>query len=209
MEGHFCTNLRKLARLPSSGYVTLLPYQTAQVEDLFRRYLPPVSIKTIIDGTAHIGGDALHFSRIYPDASITAIDIDARVIECLKKNITNFAPDPTKYHVVCDDFVAYIKNTHPVVDLIYLDPPWGGPGYSENKELSLYLGGLPLDEVVNYILREKLTTRQGGIVVKVPKNFAYVRFKSSVTGETSLHYVHKLQKNGGVAYGLVFIKARE
>ena len=51
-------------------------------------------------------------------------------------------------------------------DILYLDPPWGGPKYSESDDVELYLDGMNVkDLVIN--LKERFAM----IVVKVPFNF--------------------------------------
>ena len=54
-----------------------------------------------------------------------------------------------------------------VSDILYLDPPWGGPKYSETDGgVDLYLDGMNVKD-----LMPKLKERFAMVVVKVPFNF--------------------------------------
>jgi hypothetical protein len=63
-------------------------------------------------------------------------------------------------------------------DVLYLDPPWGGPGYKEKKELDLWLGSHRID----VFLRESFLTpdacwRPQYIVLKLPFNYHWARLE--------------------------------
>jgi hypothetical protein len=192
--------LPKLKRVPTSRYSSILAYQLAQVKACFLMMIPTAT--SIVDTTCHIGGDSLHFANsIYPDAHITAIDVDPVALDCMKTNVAAHS-DPSRFTFVNEDCISYIFKERPKADFYYLDPPWGGPNYSNEKQLSLHIGDTPISTLINRILDEKLTTR---VVLKVPRNFAYPTFKREIRGFASLHYIRKPQKSWTVAYGLILI----
>lgn len=192
--------------LPTSAYSSLLPYQIPQVDEVLATIFPPDRHdelpRLIIDATAHIGGDAIHFASVYPEANIVAIDNDDRAIECLRHNIENFSI-PTRFEVVHEDSSEWIRRNDRKADLYYFDPPWGGPNYSSRTEVHLFLGERPIVDIVNYILERGLARK---ILLKTPRNFAYPSFKTAVKGTTRLFFIRKTQQQRGtVAYGLILI----
>jgi len=187
----------RFAKVPSSIYSTLMDYQMPQVKAVFLSILG--SANYIVDATAHIGGDAIHLSQIYPMSRILAIDIDPNAITCLLTNVKALA-DSSRFDIVLADSVKYISDNNPKADLYYFDPPWGGPSYMNQRKVYLYLGDVRIVDVVNYVLENGLTNH---VVVKVPRNFAYSEFKEHLRGVCEMHLIRKLQKRGSVAYGLV------
>lgn len=197
-------NMRFYKTLPSSSYSTLTSYQIPQVYDLLKMFFPE-TITTIVDATAHIGGDAILFASAFPFAKIIALDKDPNAIECLKHNTQKFS-DFERFDIRCMDCIEWIRDRHldsPIkADFYYFDPPWGGPKYYLKKEISLALEMIQIADVINMVFAKNLTKK---VLLKVPRNFAYPSFKSSVKGTCKLYYIKKPQKNGSVAYGLVLI----
>lgn len=198
--------LKKLNRgylktLPSSGYSSLLPYQIPQVKEILSNiFLTPPT--RIVDASAHIGGDTIHFSNTWPMCKITSIDIDEKAVECLRSNVSNFSPHPENIEIINADSTIWIETEKYQADLYYFDPPWGGPGYCSADEVSLFLSEKPIVDVINSVLDQNLSSK---VILKAPRNFAYQAFKKDVHGETKLHYIRKPQKKGSIAYALILI----
>jgi hypothetical protein len=87
-------------------------------------------------------------------------------------------------------------------DLYYFDPPWGGPTYTMDQNLDLYLGRVNITEIINFILKENLTQH---IILKAPRNFAYFEFQKNITGISALYHIKKPKKNNEIAYLLILI----
>jgi hypothetical protein len=87
--------------LPETRYSTLLPYQVPQVSRAFRRICPEAA--WIIDATAHVGGDTANFARLFPNARIDAIELDARAFRCLQTNMAPWADRVRVLHADCTD----------------------------------------------------------------------------------------------------------
>jgi predicted RNA methylase len=193
-----------MQRVPSSKYSTLQEYQVPQTKIIFLSILKPTECqeRVIVDATAHIGGDTIALSQIYPGVNILAIDNDIGAIECLRTNLSTFAPK-ANVDVIHEDCVSYLSKNNIKADLYYFDPPWGGPSYTEKARVSLFLSEQPIESIINDILSRKLTSH---IVLKAPRNFAYGDFKCAVHGTTELFLVRKTQKGQGkVAYYLIHV----
>lgn len=208
-----------LRTLPASGYSSLLPYQTPQVREILNNIFLVVSPKLIVDATCHIGGDTLHFAKIFPQARILAIDNDIDAVNCLKANIEKeypkgimrsnskgfSSPIESRIEVVCADSTVYIPSNKIKADLYYFDPPWGGPDYSNKGDIDLFLSDINMIDLINDILKLELSTK---IILKAPRNFAYANFCSKVDGCVRHFYIKKPQKGGSIAYTLILITAK-
>jgi hypothetical protein len=199
-----------LVMLPSSHYSTLMPYQTPQVQHILKTIFKNVaSIKTIVDCTAHIGGDAIHFAKVFSNAHIHAIDIDEEATKCLRKNINYVGDVPgvttfaSRFTIIGDDSTHYIRGPLAIqADFYYFDPPWGGPSYYLEKEVNLNLSGIPIANVINEVFERGLTTK---VLLKTPRNFAYSDFKANIRGASKLYAVRKYQQRGTIAYYLIVV----
>ncbi len=197
----------RLKTLPSSGYSSLLPYQIPQVKDVLLKIFksPP---KTIIDVCAHIGGDSIHFGKLWHSAKITSIDIDPHAIKCLRVNTAN-APNPGNFEIICADATKWIFSERRKADFYYFDPPWGGPSYCSEDEVLLYLSGISVIKLINFILTGDASSPplSEKVILKVPRNFAFGKFEKLITRASRLEYFHirKPKREGIIAYTLIFI----
>lgn len=206
----------KLRMTQQSSYLCLTAHHAPQVLAFLKRELP--SIKSLVDGTAHIGCDTLNFAIAYPKASITAIDIDAVAISHLDYNLRIFFKYPyqlSRFTLIRDDFLKIIRTTSTPssifpVDLIYLDCPWGGPDYYKKQRLLLYLSETPLHVIVNEIFTRKLCTY---VLLKVPKNFDVIEFTSHLLPCNSsmnergrcIKFFSVFKMNNRIAFTLILI----
>ena len=55
-------------------------------------------------------------------------------------------------------------------NVLYIDPPWGGPDYREKTNIDLYMGTYRLDEYIHHIKR-----LADYIFLKVPSNYNFNR----------------------------------
>ena len=100
----------------------------------------------ITDATAGVGGDTLSFSSSFK--YINAIEKchnNYRLLNlnCSRIGVTNVM----LYNIDCLHIIKNLKQ-----DIIYFDPPWGGVGYKDKKNLRLYISGIPIDVVINEFL---------------------------------------------------------
>jgi 16S rRNA G966 N2-methylase RsmD len=113
----------------------------------------------ILDGTAGIGGNTISFATHFN--SVIAIEKNIERFEFLKENINYFKLD---VKLINGNVSDYIKTE--VFDVIFLDPPWGGPNYKFEKSLSLSLDNKSLIDVV-----KELKENNKIIIMKLPFNY--------------------------------------
>lgn len=112
----------------------------------------------ILDGTAGIGGNTISFGLHF--SNIISIEINKERFKFLQNNIEIFNILIKLYN---DDILNHLNDDY---DLIFIDPPWGGPNYKLEKFISLSLGNIKLTDLTK-ILRDKNKI----IVYKLPFNY--------------------------------------
>ena len=123
----------------------------------------------IIDSTACIGGDSLSFSKYFKN--ILSIEKDKIHFKILENNINICEANNVK--IILNDFISFIEKQqlYKSYQILFMDPPWGGPEYKNAEKLDLFLYNdknikLNINEIINsYINKFKY------IILKCPINF--------------------------------------
>ena len=58
-------------------------------------------------------------------------------------------------------------------DIVYFDPPWGGPEYKSKKKIDLYLDNINVLDIINEIYNYTKI-----VALKVPNNFNTFRIQN-------------------------------
>lgn len=124
----------------------------------------------ITDATAGIGGNTIIFAEHFP--LINAIDINEDQILALSNNLEvyNLA---NKVRIFQNDYSHVLNQLDE--DVVFLDPPWGGPTYKVKNCVSLYLSGVPIHKIVNQIIKKGTYC-----LLKVPVNFDLKDFEKYI-----------------------------
>lgn len=126
----------------------------------------------ITDACAGVGGDVFQFSQRFKHVNaVELLPLHCAVIEnnmialrgAAHRNVT----------VLCANYVDVLgifkfwpgKALHQ--NVVYFDPPWGGPGYLKHKKLELQLDGVPVSRLVEFLFRNQLAQF---VFVKAPQN---------------------------------------
>ena len=83
----------------------------------------------VTDGCACAGGSAFAFARCSDVASVTAVELDAERAAALAHNAAVLGLSK-RVEAVCGDYVQLAPQLAPC-DVLFMDPPWGGSGYSK------------------------------------------------------------------------------
>jgi len=116
----------------------------------------------IIDSTAGIGGNTIHFAKNFH--KVKSIEINSVHYNVLKNNID--ALSIQNVEVYLDNFMNQIKDQKCKGDIFFMDPPWGGKSYKNYKYFSLKIGKLPLSNVLNILFEQNYKY----VVLKAPYN---------------------------------------
>jgi len=123
------------------------------------KFLPKTA--SIIDATACIGGSAFAFANTFQE--VKAIELDPTRFQHLVDNKELLRMD--NLECICGDALTLIPQLAPC-DLIFIDPPWGGPVYKNEPSVYLSLSDIPIHEVC-----DSLAPYTKYIALKVPINF--------------------------------------
>jgi hypothetical protein len=132
--------------------------------------------KSIIDGTACVGGNVISFSRYF--SKVVAVEIDESRFNMLKNNVDVLSIK--NVDCFCADFSKLVQESDVLesMDYLFLDPPWGGRDYKNSESLRLKLGDTGVADLCQRI-RSKCSSIRG-VILKLPHNFC---FDDLVTGE--------------------------
>jgi hypothetical protein len=162
-------NLREMEINEVSRYSSIKPEQMEYVAlALEQEGVNPISI---IDATAHVGGDALNFLRLFPATQLIAIEKDFPTAQILRGNLGRAAlilgtDNIYQTRTLCLSALDFFQENR-YADLIYFDPPWGGPSYKYQKSVALYLDEVPIGQLIGEILRRRMTPL---VLLKIPVN---------------------------------------
>ena len=144
--------------------------------DFLKKNIGVLKDLTIIDGTGNVGGDTILFGLNFKQ--VHSIEIDEENFKALKHNVSLYKLDNVHLHQgdttkLLDKLINKYES-----DVVYFDPPWGGPEYKTKKELDLYLGKHRIDLFIkNDILSDKVSYKPKFIVLKLPFNYNWNRLK--------------------------------
>ena len=165
---------RKHLKLDEEALYSVTDQYTAdKISKEIKKIFP--DIKTITDATACIGGNTYSFSKYFE--TVNAIELDAIKYDYLAYNLSVL--ESTNVTLWNGDSLSILPNLHQ--DIIFLDPPWGGPNYKDKKNIDLYLSDIELSEVCRMI-----KPYSNYIALKVPTNFDLDKF----TERTKTFMVH-------------------
>jgi hypothetical protein len=155
-----------------SQYSSLLPKHVKKVNDIMKRWF--TNPLHIIDATAHIGVDTVHFAKMFPKATIDSFEINKETFELLTLNIKAFKLS-SKVRIHHSSFIN--ADLDQKSTFIYIDAPWGGKQYAEAKEgtYELYLDAINVKEITRRLI---VNGKTDTVVLKVPRNYRFDDLKT-------------------------------
>lgn len=171
----------RLQMTPEGLYSVTRRRDGERMMDILKDTIPNIHKKHITDATACVGSDTLRFSMEF--AHVDAIEWKHDNVVVLRHNVNVFEGTNVRIHE--GDATKIFKWK---TDVLYIDPPWGGPEYYKTAKLDVYLGPTRLDNWIETVL--KRTDRPEYIVLKLPRNynFAHIQFLPSVS-KTLIHRI--------------------
>lgn len=140
------------------------PYESLQIINIIESFLyerdqKDLSILTLTDATACMGGDLIRFSKHFK--FVNGIEIHKENYQLLVENCKKYECNNVKLYNA--DYLSVYDNLHQ--DVIYIDPPWGGTEYKNMEQVSLKIGDTDL-----YILIKLVNQLTKFLFIKVPLN---------------------------------------
>lgn len=156
----------KLQMTPEGLYSITRRRDGERILAFLRSKIANISTLSITDATACVGGDTLLFSLYFRKVDSIEWKHDNCIV--LRNNVDVFGATNVKIHEGDSSQIFNWKT-----DVLYVDPPWGGPDYYKQPSLDLYIGIFRLDIWIEEIL--KRDKRPQYIVLKVPQNYNFSR----------------------------------
>ena len=116
---------------------------------------------TILDGFCGVGGNTIQLAKLF--SKVFAIDINAKRIEAAKHNAKLYGVED-KIEFIIGDFFQVAPRIK--ADVVFLAPPWGGPGYKKSQYFDLETM-IPMNGIKIFQVASKITKN---IAYYVPKN---------------------------------------
>lgn len=152
----------------SISYITT-PYNTNIITNIIRSNISPNIMYndiTIFDGTACVGGDTIAFGNVF--GTVISVEIDKKRFQMLLKNVDEYG----LFNVMpINDNCLSILSKINFIDIVYLDPPWGGKNYKSSTDIRLSISNKYIDEIINDIVNNVIRSKVKLIVLKLPKNY--------------------------------------
>ena len=162
-------------KMDTTSTFSVTDYQTADLISEIILKLHGINKNSIIvDGTSCVGGNVISFAKNFK--YVYAIEMNKNRINILKHNVNIYELNK-KIKILNGDVTLLYKNI-PIVDIYFLDPPWGGITYKNTETVDLYLSNIHLAEFCLYL---KDYTKY--IVLKLPKNFNEENFKNIINNQ--------------------------
>lgn len=117
---------------------------------------------TITDTTCGNAGNTIHFSYFFKN--VNAVEISKLHYDICKNNINLY--NLKNVNLINNNYLLIMYKL--TQDVIFFDPPWGGPRYKIYDNLPLYLGTKRIDQIIKEIIEHELCKI---IAIKVPYNF--------------------------------------
>ena len=135
----------------------------------------------ITDGCACVGGNVMSFALSGAYAQVNAVEFDESRARMLEHNVNVIrGRAPCTVNIVTGSYIALMYTLSQ--DIVFLDPPWGGPEYKDLDTVSLSLGDKHLADIVHDLhvhdLHSDGKTRY--VVWKAPSNFAIDEMKEKL-----------------------------
>ena len=172
--------------------------------------LPGAPFSEICDGCACVGGNVLSFARALaraPGATrVTGVELDATRFEFLKHNVETAGLDATCLH---GDIAAATAAEEPAevsgdlaaaraavrrADLLFLDPPWGGPEVSARPmgSVSFDMSGVDLAALCARCNAPGFRCKH--VLLKLPPNYDTDALKAALKGVADVRLETALRK---------------
>jgi hypothetical protein len=206
-------NYKFIKIVDESIYSSPLPYHIKNILSSYDTNLPK-DIHTIVDLTSHVGIDALLLSYYFNSEKldITLVEKNETTSKVLEENFTNInnifidKEFNGKFSVKNMSAIDYIEKDLATIpnklDLVYVDPPWGGIDYKSKDSLKLFLDKVDVVELI-----VKILPKFKYIVFKIPYNYDIDNLNLKLKDITGFINIVDIFKSGRVSYRLVFIQS--
>jgi 16S rRNA G966 N2-methylase RsmD len=168
--------------LDEVAYFSLCPKTHADkitqgIVDLLKSHNLNPKQMTITDGCAGVGGVSMSLIVSNMFKKVISVEMDQGRAKLLTTNIHAIKrPDnSTEIEIQQNNYLDAMPTLEQ--DVVFFDPPFGGPGYKYYKNAVLFLGGKHMADIANELLTKSKTKY---VLIRTPENFCENYFKSNL-----------------------------
>jgi 16S rRNA G966 N2-methylase RsmD len=193
---------QQLVKTPEAEYSITRHAHALEIHSVLRKACGNLEALTVADGTANIGSDVIRFGIVC--SHVYAVELDKATFEALKSNIRVYKLQQriTALHGDCTEVLPKLLEGN-TIDMVYLDPPWGGPSYKDSVKLDLTLGTKRVDAFVEELVAAKDGPRW--VVLKVPNNYNAEKLFTLPKVKVTQHAVGRSSRKPSGAFQLYII----
>lgn len=182
-------------KLTNVGLYSFTPwYEANMISENIKKFYKNNNI-TISDTAANAGGNSINF--LINGFKLNCVEIDKITCDILKHNLEVYGFNDQIVH--CNDYTNIYKEL--IQDCIYIDAPWGGKSYKNEKCIDLFLSNLNILSIVEDLFNENKITMA---VLKVPTNYNF----PSLHEKFPIYKIYEqkiFRKNNKLMYSIIYI----
>lgn len=156
----------KLLLTKEGEYSVTKKKDAERIINIMKNVVGDLNTKTITDATGCVGGDTINFALNYN--TVHSVELNDENCIALENNVQTYSLKNVFIHKG-NSVELFDWRT----DVLYIDPPWGGPEYKTKKNLDLYMSSKRIDRWLEEILLRK--NRPNYIFLKLPSNYNFKR----------------------------------
>ncbi len=170
------------------------PYDSKRIARIIikhiKKYKALTKDVTVVDATACVGGDTIMLCSTF--GKVIAIELDTMRHDNLAHNIKQYKFNNVE--LLNGDSTIIIPQL-PIIDVIFLDVPWGGKDYKLQEKLRLDFGNFSLEQFILNCFNKQISQCPPKVVVsKMPKNYDIEFFESMMFPEYIVTVHDQLKK---------------
>ena len=161
-----------------SAYDSIRSEAAGQMMAIIREFIPQSVMQSgsVTDATGGIGCMTIALTQGFPH--VNSVDINRHRSLIIRHNCNLLLPPDVarRVHVYHGDYTLRHDTRHTLrQNVIFFDPPWGGPHYIHTHKLRLEMSGVPMETLVHQTAHEAQF-----VVLNAPTNFDFVHFTNTV-----------------------------
>lgn len=192
-------DMTKLKISEVGKYSTSQVYGAKQLVYYINRYCKIFEIDkcgdlTITDGTGNNGSDTIYLGLHFKH--VNSIEKDPKEFAVLTNNVQTYKlKNVDIYNGSSLSIIPTLKQ-----DVVYIDAPWGGVNYKQNKQVRLYMD----DQEISYIYKNNKQHAKL-FIFKVPRNYDFNNF--IMVTKANFFEIHAVLSHDGtrIKYYFIFV----
>lgn len=172
----------------SVTYIT--PYELARMTiNILKMHHNNLNKLCGMDMTGGVGGDTIALSSELQH--VVSVEMIRERHEMMINNLNIYGIK--NVFPVCGNSINIFEKLD-FIDVVYIDPPWGGSSYMEKKTLRLEFAGSYIEQIICRIFDRAQLSKIKTCVMKLPLNYDIWMLYKETKHLNIIHYLYKMKK---------------